>query len=215
MTAMANCIRCRLVSVRSEIEGSSKRSRALVAAQVIVAFVGLLYLVELVDTVLGNRLDAAGVKPREADGLDGIVFAPLLHAGWGHLIANTVPLLVFGFLVLLGGAGRWVVVTAVVWLVGGVGVWVTGADHTVHLGASILAFGWLAYLLLLGFFSRSLVPVLVGLGLLLIYGGVLWGVLPGQSGVSWQGHLFGAVGGVCAAWWLGRRDRERKRVVSG
>ena len=193
--------------MRSDIEGGARPSRAVVAAQMIAVFVGLLYVVELVDTVLGNRLDGAGVKPREVDGLDGIVFAPLLHAGWDHLFANTVPLLVFGFLILLAGVSRWVVVTAVVWLVGGVGVWATGADQTVHLGASVLAFGWLVYLLLRGFFSRSAVQVAVGLVLLFVYGGVLWGVLPGRPGVSWQGHLFGAAGGAWAAWWLGRRDR--------
>lgn len=174
-------------------------------------FVGLLYVVELTDTILDNRLDAAGVRPREAEGLDGIAFAPLLHSGWDHLFANTVPLLLFGFLILLAGVARWLAVTAVVWLVGGVGVWLTGADQTVHLGASVLAFGWLVYLLLRGVFSRSVGQILVGVVLLFLYGGVLWGVLPGQPGVSWQGHLFGALGGAWAAWWLGRRDRERAR----
>ena len=186
-------------------------SRVLLAVEVIAVFVGLLYVVELADMLLGNRLDGAGVRPREVDGLDGIFFAPLLHGGWGHLAANTVPLLVFGFLILLSGVGRWAAVTAVVWLVGGAGTWLTGGDHTVHLGASVLAFGWLVYLLVRGFFSRSAVQVLVGVVLLALYGGVLWGVLPGQPGVSWQGHFFGAVGGVCAAWWFGRRDRERNR----
>lgn len=188
-----------------------RATRAVVAAQVIAVFVCMLYVVELVDTVLGNRLDGAGVRPRDVDGLDGIVFAPLLHAGWAHLVANTVPLLVFGFLILLGGVARWAAVTAVVWVVGGIGVWVTGGDHTVHIGASVLAFGWLVYLLLRGFFARSASQILVGLVLLFVYGGVLWGVLPGQPGVSWQGHLFGAAGGAWAAWWLGRRDRDRVR----
>ncbi|HLN75567.1 MAG TPA: rhomboid family intramembrane serine protease [Nocardioidaceae bacterium] len=197
-----------MTSARPE---TGRSSRALVAAQVIAVFVGVLYVVELVDTILGNRLDGAGVRPREVDGLDGIIFAPLLHGGWGHLVANTVPLLVFGFLILLSGVARWVAVTAVVWVVGGAGTWLTGGDHTVHLGASVLAFGWLVYLLVRGFFSRSAGQVLLGLVLLILYGGVLWGVLPGTQGVSWQGHLFGAVGGVCAAWWLGRRDRERER----
>jgi membrane associated rhomboid family serine protease len=198
---------------RSVSEG--RATRAVVAAQVIAVFVCMLYVVELVDTVLGNRLDGAGVKPRDVDGLDGIVFAPLLHAGWAHLVANTVPLLVFGFLILLGGVARWAAVTAVVWVVGGIGVWVTGGDHTVHIGASVLAFGWLVYLLLRGFFARSASQILVGLVLLFVYGGVLWGVLPGQPGVSWQGHLFGAAGGAWAAWWLGRRDRDplRRRGV--
>ena len=187
-------------------------SAALVAAQVILAFVAGLYVIELVDTVLGNRLDAAGVMPRDVEGLDGIVFAPLLHSGWDHLAANTVPLLVFGFLILLAGVARWLAVTAVVWLVGGAGIWLTGGDQTLHLGASVLAFGWLVYLIVRGFFSRSAPQVAIGLLLVFFYGGVLWGVLPGQPGVSWQGHLFGALGGLLAAWWLGRRDREQVSI---
>jgi membrane associated rhomboid family serine protease len=184
------------------------RPRALVAAEVIVLFVALLYVVELVDTLLGHRLDAQGIEPREADGLDGVLWAPLLHAGWPHLVGNTLPLLVFGFLVLLAGVARWAAVTAVVWLVGGLGTWLVAPAHTVHLGASILAFGWLVHLLLRGFFSRRLRQVLLGLVLLALYGGLLVGVLPGRPGISWQGHLFGALGGALAAWWFGARDRS-------
>lgn len=186
-------------------------SRAVVAAQVIALFVGLLYAVELVDTAVGGRLDRAGIRPRETEGLDGIVFGPVLHAGWGHLMANTVPLLVFGFLILLAGVGRWLAVTALVWVVGGVGVWLTGGDQTLHLGASILAFGWLVYLLLRGLFSRSAGHIAVGAILLFLYGSLLWGVLPGQPGVSWQGHLFGALGGAVAAWWLDGRPAQGAR----
>jgi membrane associated rhomboid family serine protease len=187
--------------------------RIQTAGLVIASFVALLYLVELVDTLAGHRLDAAGVQPRDPEGLDGILFAPVLHAGWAHLAANTVPLLVFGFLILLGGITRWVAVTVVVWVVGGVGVWLTGGDHTVHIGASGLAFGWLVYLLVRGLFSHSVRQVLLGLVLLFLYGGVLIGVLPGQPGVSWQGHLSGAIGGVLAAWWLGRRERGGRTPI--
>jgi membrane associated rhomboid family serine protease len=187
------------------------RSRPLVAAQVIVGFVALLYLVELVDTLDRNRLDAYGIRPREVDGLDGIVFAPLLHHGWAHLAANTVPLLVFGFLILLAGVARWVAVTAVVWVVGGVGTWVTGQPHSLHLGASVLAFGWLVYLLLRGIFARDAAQVALGAILLFLYGGILYGVLPGQPGISWQGHLFGALGGALAAYRFGATDRLSRR----
>jgi membrane associated rhomboid family serine protease len=185
-------------------------ARALVAAKMIGAFLALLYVIELVDTFLGHQLDGGGVRPREADGLDGILFAPLLHNGWGHLFANTLPLLVFGFLILLAGVGRWLAVTAIVWVVGGVGTWLTGPVNSLHLGASVLAFGWLVYLLLRGLFARSAWQIALGVILLLVYGSVLYGVLPGQPGISWQGHLFGAVGGAVAAWWLGARDRERR-----
>ncbi len=188
-----------------------REPRVAVAALVIVAFVALLYGVELVDSLVGHRLDGFGVRPRQEDGLDGIAFAPLLHLGWGHLLANTLPLLVFGFLILLAGVTRWLAVTAVVWVVGGVGTWLTGQPDSVHIGASVLAFGWLIYLLLRGVFSRRAGQVLLGLVLLLVYGGLLLGVLPGQPGVSWQGHLFGAVGGGLAAWWWGVRDRSARR----
>jgi membrane associated rhomboid family serine protease len=188
-----------------------REPRVAVAALVIVAFVVLLYGVELVDSLVGHRLDGFGVRPRQEDGLDGIAFAPLLHLGWGHLLANTLPLLVFGFLILLAGVTRWLAVTAVVWVVGGVGTWLTGQPDSVHIGASVLAFGWLVYLLLRGVFSRRVGQVLLGLVLLLVYGGLLLGVLPGQPGVSWQGHLFGAVGGGLAAWWWGVRDRSPRR----
>lgn len=199
------------MTARLDPQPSDGRSRAGDAAVVIGSFVALLYAVELVDTLVGNRLDAAGVQPRASDGLDGILFAPLLHGGWAHLVANTVPLLVLGFLILLRGALRWLTVTAIVWVVGGAGVWLTGPENTVHLGASVLVFGWLVYLLLAGVFSRSATQVAVGVIVLLVYGGVLAGVLPGQPGISWQGHLFGAVGGGIAAWWLGQRDRRRSR----
>ncbi len=185
-----------------------RRSGAGTAGRAILLFVGFLYLVEIVDQLSGSRLQrAGGLQPFEADGVDGIVFAPVLHGTWEHLMGNTVPLLIFGFLLLLAGVRRWLEVTAVVWLVSGAGVWLTGGAGTIHIGASVLIFGWLSYLLLRGVFSRSAGQLALGIILLLMYGGVLWGVLPGQPGISWQGHLFGAIGGGLAAWWLGRVDR--------
>src|SRR3546814_8613836 len=90
--------------------------------------------------LMANRLDREGIEPRETDGLLGIVFAPLLHGGWGHLIANTFPALVLGFLILLSGLRTWVGVTLVVWVIGGFGTWLTGGDNSVHIGASGLIF---------------------------------------------------------------------------
>ena len=189
-----------------------RRSTAGTALRVILLFVAGLYVIETLDQLSGSRLQrAGGLEPRQTDDLGGILFAPLLHGPWTHLMANTVPLLVFGFLLLLAGVRRWLAVTAVVWLVGGVGVWLTGAAGTVHVGASVLVFGWLVYLLLRGFFSGHPGQLVLGVLLLLLYGGVLWGVLPGQPGVSWQGHLFGAVGGGLAAWWWGRADRSSRQ----
>ena len=174
-------------------------------------FVVLLWLLEIVDAASGNRLDDDGVRPRSTVGLLGIVFAPVLHAGWAHLEANTVPALVLFFLVLLGGIGRGLAATGVIWVVSGVGVWLVSPSNTVTIGASGLIFGWLMYLVLRGFFTRRPGQILLGVVLFLGYGGLLWGVLPGQPGVSWQGHLFGAVGGGLAAWLLA--DRRSSTMV--
>jgi membrane associated rhomboid family serine protease len=170
------------------------------------AFVAVLWVLEVVDTVASHRLDEYGVQPREGEGLLGILFAPLLHAGWAHLAANTVPALVLLFLVLVSGPARGVQVTAVIWVVGGVGVWLVAPAHTVHLGASVLIFGWLVHLMLRGLFTGRLREIALGVLLFLLYGGLLLGVLPGQEGISWQGHLFGAAGGALAAYLLSERD---------
>lgn len=170
-----------------------------VAAAGAVGFVAVLWVVEGIDVVASNRLDGWGIRPRTDEGLLGILAAPLLHGGWGHLVANTVPALVLGFLTLATGLARGLVATAVIWLAGGFAVWLVAGDNSVHIGASGLIFGWLTYLVVQGFIDRNVIEIAIGVVVLLVYGGVLWGVLPGQPGVSWQGHLFGAVAGVLAA----------------
>ncbi|HEV7450788.1 MAG TPA: rhomboid family intramembrane serine protease [Pseudonocardiaceae bacterium] len=201
------------VDVPALPSGSLARSRVLPArpgqaAMIIAAFTGVLYLTEAVDTVLGGALDEEGIRPRQLDGLDGILWAPLLHHGWQHLAANTVPVLVLGFFALAGGVGQFVAVTATIWLVGGLGTWLIGSPG-VHLGASGLIFGWLVFLLVRGFFARSLMQILLAVVLFGVWGGVLWSVLPGTAGISWEGHLFGAVGGLLAARVVTRADRLR------
>lgn len=165
-------------------------------------FVALLWLVEGIDVLLDNSLDAQGIRPGVSDGLVGVLFAPFLHAGWGHLLSNSGPLLVLGFLILLSGVGRWIAVSLVVAVISGVGTWIFGGYGTVHLGASGLVFGWLVYLVVRGIFNRRPWQIVVGVLVFLYYGSLLWGVLPTTPGISWQGHLFGALGGFLAAWWL-------------
>ncbi|MCW2815036.1 MAG: Rhomboid family protein [Nocardioides sp.] len=189
-----------------------RRSPLVVAGAGALTFVALLWLIETVDALADHRLDQYGVRPRSDEGLLGILFAPLLHGGWLHLEANTVPALVLLFLVLVSGLARGLQATAVIWLVGGVGVWLLAPADTNHLGASVLIFGWLVYLLLRGFWNRSAAEILLGVVLFLVYGGLLLGVLPGQPGISWQGHLFGAVGGGLAAFLLGEPRRARASV---
>ena len=111
-----------------------------------------------------------------------------------------------GLIAMAGGIGQFVAVTATIWLVGGLGTWLIGSDH-VHIGASVLVFGWLVFLLVRGFFARSSAQILLAVALFVIWGGVLWGMLPGAPGISWEGHLFGALGGLIAAQLVARADR--------
>lgn len=173
----------------------------------VLLLVGLMWVSEVVDLLTPLRLDSYGIRPRDPDGLVGIVLAPFLHLGLGHLLANTTALLVLG--ALLAWTTRHLgVVTAGVVLLGGAAVWLLGAPRTVVIGASGVVYGYAAFLAVYGFVARRVGPALVGILVVALYGGLLWGVLPTQPGVSWQGHLFGAGAGVLLAVWLGRRDRR-------
>ncbi|MFY9337957.1 MAG: rhomboid family intramembrane serine protease [Mycobacterium sp.] len=189
-----------------------------VGGATILTFVALLYLIEIIDQLTGHSLDRNGIQPLEADGLKGILFAPLLHADWAHLLANTVPALVLGFLVTLAGMSRFVWATAIIWIVGGLGTWLIGdigscRMETVHIGASGLIFGWLAFLLVFGWLTRHIWWIITSLVVLFVYGGILLGALPVLNrcgGVSWQGHLCGAIAGLLAAYWLSGPEREAR-----
>lgn len=167
-------------------------------------FAVLLWLLEIVDVASGHPLDAYGVQPRSDDGLVGVAVAPMLHFGFDHLVGNTVPVLVLGFLTLATGVARGLLATAIIWVIGGLGVWIFAQPGTNHAGASVLIFGWIVFLVVRGFLNRRPTEILIGVAVFLLYSGALLGVLPGQPGVSWQGHLFGAVGGVVAARALSR-----------
>jgi membrane associated rhomboid family serine protease len=172
----------------------------------IAAFAAVMWIVEIVDVVAGD-LDSAGIRPREAEGLVGVALAPVLHGGFGHLFGNTVPFLVLGAAIALSGLARVVAVTVVVAVVGGLGTWLTAPSATVHIGASGLVFGFAAYLIARGAYSRRLAHLAAGLIVLVVYGSTLaFGLVP-TPGVSWHGHAFGAVGGVAAAWLLHRSSR--------
>lgn len=184
----------------------------VLALLTMLVFTAGLYVIEAVDTITGNSLEPNGILPLQLDGLDGVLWAPLLHGDWAHLIANTVPFLVFGFLAMAGGFRQFVLVTATIWLLGGLGVWLTGGYGAgYHIGASGLVFGWLVFLLSRGFFARSGRQIILAVGLFMLWGGVLFGVLPGQPGISWQAHLFGALAGLLAARMVARADRAATR----
>ncbi|MEV7304012.1 rhomboid family intramembrane serine protease [Streptomyces clavifer] len=188
-------------------------ARAVTAGAVMLAWVGLLWLLEGIDTMTGHSLDTYGISPREPSELLDVVPAAFLHSGWEHVASNSVPLLVLGFIAALAGIRRFAAVVLVVIVTGGLGVWLTAPPNTVTLGASGVVFGLFGYLLVRGFVDRRPLDIVVGLIIAAVYGSLLWGVLPTDSGISWQGHLFGLVGGVAAAFVL-RHPRRPAGAVT-
>ncbi len=175
---------------------------------ILVGFVGLMWAIEILDLFLGGALDQFGIRPRSIVGLRGILFAPFLHGSLLHLMANTVPFVILGWLVMLRRTRDFWPVTIIVTLVAGLGTWLFAPPWTVHIGASGLVFGYLGFLLSRGYFERSFGSIAMSLLVGLLYGGMIWGVLPGQIGISWQGHLFGFLGGILAAQMLAEPMRR-------
>ncbi|GAA3645418.1 rhomboid family intramembrane serine protease [Nonomuraea antimicrobica] len=180
-------------------------SGALSALLVMAAMLAVMWFVEGVDFFLGGSLDRQfGIVGWEPDGLVGIVFAPFLHVGFGHLVANSLPLLILGFLAGLRDLRKFLWASVLIILIGGLGTWMTSPEvYTV--GASGLVFGYFGYILARGLFDRRLLDIAIGIGVGVAYWGILAGLLPNQEGISWQGHLFGLIGGVVAAWVLRRK----------
>lgn len=178
---------------------SEQRSARTEGLLLVGAMVALMWVLEVVDVIFSHRLDAYGIEPRSTEGLPEILTAPWLHFGFGHLLANTIPFAVMGAVIAFNGAVRVAAVTAIVVLVSGLGVWLVAPAGTVTLGASGIVFGYAAYLLMRGFFNRNGFELAIGVAVAVIWGGALLGSLLPHEGISWQGHFFGAVGGVIAA----------------
>jgi len=193
----------------------AKNGRAVSSAVLMIVLLAGLWGLELIDQLSGNALDSYGIHARELDGLPEILTAPFLHGGWEHLLSNSVPFLVLGFLVLLGGLARWLVSSLISIVTSGLAAWLLTPANTIILGASGLIFGWLTYLLARGIYSRRTSQIVISLVVLVLYGGMIWGVLPGGAGVSWQAHLGGAVGGLIAARVLHGRAKRRSTVFAG
>jgi membrane associated rhomboid family serine protease len=189
--------------------------RTLVGHTLILAtFVGIMWMVEIVDLALfGGSLDFLGIQPRSLVGLRNIALSPFLHLGPGHLLANTLPFIILGWLVMVRRVSDFAVVAAIAAVVSGLGVWIFGASDSIHVGMSGVIFGFLGYLLARGYYERSIPAVVLAVVALFLYGGMLFGILPLQQGVSWLGHLFGLFGGILAAYALADRTNRGMMVT--
>lgn len=176
----------------------SKKQRMKLSAQlkVVAAVMILLTGIEVLNALSGRALNHFGLLP--GGSLQGILLAPFLHADTMHFSANFIPLAVFLFLLLQHGWWHCLLVSILVIVLGGLGVWFFGR-HSIHVGASGLIYGYFAYLFLAGVLSHSLKLWLIALFVGLGYGGIVLGVLPTRADVSWEAHLFGFLAGLLAA----------------
>lgn len=191
-------------------ETPQKQSRLAQALLVVGGLLALMWALEGLDTMTANALDNFGIEPRQLSDLPNILWAPLLHFGWPHLISNSIPFLVLGVITYLSGPVKWLVTTVISAIFSGLAAWLFSPIGTITAGVSGVIFGYLTYLLVRGIFSRKIGQILISLVVFLLYGSVLLGVLPGTPGVSWLAHLGGAVGGVIAAWLLHNRSRDAR-----
>lgn len=174
----------------------------------VLAAVVLLWAVEAVNSLTGHQLNEWGILPRTLTGLRGIPFSPFLHGNVSHLLVNTLPFLVLGGLVALQGRRAFLGVSLVVIVCGGIALWLFGRT-AYHIGASGLIFGYFGYLVARAWYERSIGSILIALVTLIFYGGLMWGVLPTNAFISWEGHLCGLLAGTLAARIQGARGKEK------
>ena len=191
------------------VSAEESRSPVVQAAQLVIVVLVSMWVIEAVDALfLDEGLDQNGIIPRSWGGLDGILWAPFLHGGFGHLLANSLPFLALGGFIALEGPRRWVAVTVFVMVLGGAATWVF-ARSAVHIGASGLVFGYAGFLLVAGFVEKSIKGITVAIIVGVLFGGmVLRGITPVSSWVSWEAHLFGLVAGVIAAFVIATPESE-------
>ena len=195
---------------RSDAHLKTLKSQLIIIGTIIAFIWGL----EIIDWMLGGALDSFGIQPRTSSGLRGIFWAPWLHGGFPHLMANTIPLAVLGWFILLRSTRHFALVSIATILVGGMGVWLIGGAGTNHLGASILIFGYFGYLLFAGILERSLQSLSLMFIVIFLYGSMIWGIFPiWASNISWEGHLFGFIGGAIAAYFLNPRRNATEEVL--
>jgi membrane associated rhomboid family serine protease len=193
-------------------EPTRERSDRQAGLVFVAAMVAVMWVEEVIDQIIGGDLDKYGIEPHKVSGLEGIVFAPFLHANFSHLIGNTIPFVVLGATIALSGLFRVVAATAMVAFIGGLGTWLFAPAGTDHIGASGIVFGYATYLISRGLFSRNLLHLGVGVFVIAVYGSTLLFALVPRDGISWQGHLFGGIGGIVAARVLDRRaDKQQRR----
>ena len=193
-------------TVREETTGLFKELKS--QGTLLVCVVIVLWAIELANSLMNNALNNLGIRPRNILGLQGIVFAPFLHGSWRHLISNTFPLVILSWLIMARDRSEWIAVTVLTAIASGLGTWLFGGASTIHIGASGVVFGYFGFLVARAYFERSIGSIAISLLVLALFGGMIWGILPVRVGISWEGHLFGLLGGIAAASTIAALNRK-------
>lgn len=178
-------------------------------------FIVLLWVIEIIDfAIFRGGLNGYGAYPRTFDHWQGYLFMPFLHGDFNHLFNNTIGLAVFGALLLIRGWRDLVYATVGAFVGSSLAIWFLGPSGTTHIGASGIIFGWWSYLIARAFYEKDVKSILIATGVIFFFGTMIYGVLPGQAGISWQGHLGGAIGGVAGAWAIAGKRSAKSRKAS-
>jgi membrane associated rhomboid family serine protease len=164
----------------------------------ILSFVLLLWAIEIFNYIFGHPFSNLGIFPRHLWGLPGILFAPLIHHGFEHTITNSISLIILGILISLKNHRIIFKVSLFIIIVGGLGVWVCGRPAS-HIGASGLIFGYFGFLVARGWYVRDFGSIVISIITIILYGGMILGIFPGQTYISWESHLFGFIAGLLSA----------------
>ena len=193
-------------TARQEATGLFKELQS--QGTLLVCVVIVLWTIELANSLTNDALNNFGIRPRNIVGLQGILFAPFLHGNWRHLISNTFPLVILSWLIMARDRSEWIAVTVLTAIASGLGTWLFGGAATIHIGASGVVFGYFGFLVARAYFERSFGSIAISLLVLALFGGMIWGILPVRVGISWEGHLFGLLGGIAAAWTIAALNRK-------
>ena len=203
----------KLLTTERKARAAAKSRESLEGFVLLAGIVAVMWVVEVINSLDHDALDSGGgIIPRNFDRVWAIFTAPFLHVSFTHLIDNSVPFVFMGLIIALRGAARLALVTLIVIVVGGLGTWLVAPGGTVTVGASGVVFGYATYLFTRGVFDRSVLEILIGVIVGVVWGGALLASVVPHQGISWQGHVCGAIGGVVAAYVLAR---SRARASSG
>jgi membrane associated rhomboid family serine protease len=208
--------RARAAGTRAAGEFSVQATRALSAIAVVGLMLAMMWVLELIDYAGNGSLEQYGIRSRDFSDLPDIFSAPFLHANLDHIAANTLPFAILGLVAAVRGVGKFLLMNLIVIVIGGLGVWFFGPSNAETLGASILVFGYFGYIVGRGVFERRLADTVIAVVVALFYWSILYGLLPNDQQISWQGHLFGLIGGLVSAYVLRRRrlpQRERRALT--